>query len=81
MCSELVCVLWCPSLCVCWLVSGVVLLVYVSESCTRLGTLCVFFSIAMFSDQKWPPFLYDVALENARSKNAAGKSSKSDPVA
>ena len=31
-----------------------------------------------FSDRKLPPFLYEVAIENARSKNAARKSPKSD---
>ena len=30
-----------------------------------------YFSIAIFSDEKSPPFTYEVAIENARSKNAA----------
>ena len=33
-----------------------------------------------FSDRKSPPFLYEVAIENARSKNAARKSPKSDRI-
>ena len=32
------------------------------------------------SDRKSPPFLYEVAIENARSKNAARKSPKSDHI-
>ena len=32
------------------------------------------------SDRKSPPFLYEVAIENARSKNAARKSPKSDRI-
>ena len=38
------------------------------------------FSIAIFPDQKSPPFLYEVAIENAKSKNAARKSSKFDRI-
>ena len=61
---------------------GVFSWVFVSGPCTRLAWYLVaqYFSIAIFSGRKSPPFLYEVAIENARSKNTARKSSKSDRI-